>query len=312
VIAKNAQPYQPQDTAVLAQIHNQVFPGNQVRPSSFSRHLNDILTVRGQVWTVSDEHGLVGYAYVTPVPGLEGVLDLQGCTDPAKQRQGFGSYLLSVIIESIMSNGHSQLSHAVDTLSSPAALFLQSRQFVVEHIEWHMLLENPGDYAPVSFPPGFRLATYPLAAAVRNFRKAYDAAFHGLPWFQPYTSDREVTAELAHSTDLLFLLDNERIAAFAWLRMPELGLGEVEPFGLLPAYQGKGLGAKFLTAAIQQLVASEAKRIRIGAWQSNDRAIRLYQQLGFKHINTQIYLAYDTTRSQAFPQDSQTSAKLKA
>jgi mycothiol synthase len=312
VPAKTAQLYHPQDAAVLAQIHNRAFPGNQMRPSSFSRHLNDILTIQGQVWTVSDEHGLVGYAYVTPVPGLVGVLDLQGCIDPAKQRQGYGSHLLSVVIASLMANGRPQLSHAVDTLSSPAALFLQSRQFVVEHIEWHMLLENPGDYAPVSFPPGFRLATYPLAAAVRNFRKTYEAAFHGLPWFQPYTSDREVTAELSAPTDLLFLLDNEKIAGFAWLRMPELDLGEVEPFGLLPAYRGKGLGAKFLTAAIQQLVASGAKRIRIGTWQSNDRAIRLYQQLGFKHINTQTYLAYDTTRSQAFPQDSQTSVKLKA
>jgi mycothiol synthase len=300
VPAKTAQLYHPQDAAVLAQIHNRAFPGNQMRPSSFSRHLNDVLTIQGQVWTVSDEHGLVGYAYVTPVPGLEGVLDLQGGIDPTKQRQGFGSHLLSIIIESLMANGRFQLSHAVASLSSPAARFLQGRQFVVEHIEWHMLLENPNQNASIPFPNEFRLVTYPLAVAVRNFRKTHDAAFHGLPWFQPYTSDREVTAELSDSTNLLFLLDNEKIAGFAWLRMPELDLGEVEPFGLLPAYQGKGLGAKFLAAAIQQLVASGAKRIRIGAWQSNDRAIHLYQQLGFKHVNTQTYLAYDTRQKSGF------------
>jgi ribosomal protein S18 acetylase RimI-like enzyme len=75
--------------------------------------------------------------------------------------------------------------------------------------------------------------------------------------------------------------------------MPEPDLGEIEPFGLLPAYQGRGLGAAFLTAVIHRLVSRGAKHIRIGAWQRNERAIHLYQQLGFTHINTQTYLAYD-------------------
>jgi ribosomal protein S18 acetylase RimI-like enzyme len=114
-----------------------------------------------------------------------------------------------------------------------------------------------------------------------------------LPWYQPYTSAGEVTAELSDPADLLFLLDGEKTAGFAWLRMPEPNVGEIEPFGLLPVYQGQGLGVAFLTAAVQRLAAKGAKQVRIGAWQPNERAIRLYQRLGFKHINTQTYLAYN-------------------
>lgn len=289
----NVRPFQSEDAADLVQIHNKSFPGNQMRPNSFARYLNDVFSVGGWAWTISDGQGLVGYAYVAPVPALESVLDLQGCIDPAKRRRGFGSHLLNAIQNELREIGDYQLSHAVFSLSSPAALFLQSRQFFVEHVEWRLILENPKHLPAVSFPAGFQLETYPIGTAVRAFRKAYDAAFKGLPWYQPYTSTREVMAELVDSDDLIFLLDEEKTAGFAWLRMPELDLGEIEPFGLLPEYQGKGLGAKFLMAAIHQLFARGAERVRIGAWQRNERAIYLYQQLGFKLTTTQTYLAYN-------------------
>lgn len=289
---KNVRPYRPEDAAALVQIHNNSFPAEQMRPVSFSRYIKDILNVEGQVWIITEEDTLAGYAYVSPVPALDNVFDLQGCIAPEKRRRGYGSYLLLAIIDSLKKTGRFQLSHAVHSLSSPAALFLQSHHFVAEHVEWQLLLENPNQLPTTSFPRGFRLETFPLATAVRHFRKAYDAAFRGLPWYQPYTSTREVTADLSDPADLLFLLNDEKVTGFAWLRMPEPDLGEIEPFGLLPGYQGKGLGATFLTAAIQQLVDQGAESIRIGAWQRNERATRLYQQLGFNRTNTQTYLAY--------------------
>ncbi|MFZ0547216.1 MAG: GNAT family N-acetyltransferase [Candidatus Promineifilaceae bacterium] len=292
--AKTVQPYHPKDGDALAWIHNKSFPAERIRPHTFFRYLAEVIDVQGQVWTISDESGPVGYGCVTPVPGLEAIFHLQGCIDPDKRRQGFGTHLLNAILASFMERGKFQLSHAVYSLSSPAARFLLSRQFVVEHIEWQLLLENPGQFSAVSFSPAFRLATYHKAEAVRSFRKLYDAAFRGLPWYQPYTSAEEVTAELPDPANLLFLLDGEKTAGFAWLRMPEPDVGEIEPFGLLPAYRGKGLGVPFLIAAIQQLAAKGAKRVRIGAWQQNERAIRLYQQIGFKHVNTQTYLAYNS------------------
>ncbi len=293
--ARIVRPYRPEDTAALVQIHNKSYPGNQLRlrPNSFSRYLDDILSVGGKVWTVSDSNNPVGYANVAPVPGLEAVLDLQGCIDPNKRRQGFGSYLLDQLIQALKENGRFQLSHAVYSLNSPAALFLQSHHFTIEHIEVQLLLETPAQLSPVSFPTGFHLATYSMATAVKKFRQAYDVVFQGAPWYQPYTSDREITADLDQPADLLFLQEGTETAGFAWLRMPEPELGEIEPFGLLPAYQGKGFGSKFLTAAIHQLVKRGAKRVRIGAWQRNEKAIRLYRQIGFKQINTQTYLAYD-------------------
>jgi mycothiol synthase len=261
--------------------------------NAFSRYLKDVYKARGKAWTVSDISGLVGYGFVAPVPGLESILDLQGCIVPNKRRKGYGSQLLTAIIDSMRKSGRFQLSHAVHSLASPTALFLKSQQFVIEHVEWQLMLDNPGQLTAVLLPPAFNLTTYQTITAVRTFRQVYDAAFDSLPWYQPYTNDSEVTADLESSSDLVFLLDGEKTAGFAWLKMPEPDLGEIEPFGLLPAYQGRGLGMVFLTAVIHRLVSRGAKHIRIGAWQRNERAIHLYQQLGFTHLNTQTYLAYD-------------------
>lgn len=293
VKARTIRAYRPEDAAALVQIHNNSYPANQMRPNAFSRYFNDLHKAGGKGWTILENREPVGYACIAPVPGLEGVLDLQGCIIPTRRRRGLGSRLLEAVIKDLEGNGRYQLSHAVHSLNSPAARFLQHHQFEVEHIEQQLLLEKPDRLDPVSLPPGFQLATYPLEMTVRSFRQAYDAAFQGLPWFQPYTSDEEVTADLETSSDLVFLLDGEKTAGFAWLRMPEQNLGEVEPFGLLPAYQGRGLGAKFLTAVIHRLIPRGAENIRIGAWERNERAIRLYQRLGFKHTNTQSFLAYN-------------------
>lgn len=291
--ARTVRPYQPEDAAGLVKIHNASYPANQMQPFSFGRYLNDALDIGGKIWVISEANNLVGFAFVVPVSGLAGVLDLQGCIEPSKRRQGYGTHLLQAIIDALKDNGPLQLSHGVYNLNSRAAHFLQSQNFFIEHIEVQMMLENPGRLKELSLPPGFRLATFPLAAAVRTFRKSYDDTFRDAPWYQPYTSVKEVTADLDHPTDLLFLLDGDKTAGFAWLRMPKTDLGEIEPFGLLPAYRGQGLGSKFLTAAIHRLAARGSKQVQIGAWQRNERALHLYRRLGFKQTRTQTYLAYN-------------------
>ncbi len=292
---KHVQPYHNDDAELVVKIHNRSYPDKQIQQPAFSQYLNKVINAGGQVWTITDIRELVGYGCVVPISGLDNLLYLRGCIEPSYRRKGYGSFLLKTIIQTLSKNSRFQLSHAVSSLKSPAAHFLQSHQFSVEHVEIQMLLENPTKRPPISLPPGFELMTYELGTAVQKFRQAYDAAFYGLPWYQPYTSDREVTADLENAEDLVFLLDGEKTAGFVWLQKPEVTLGEIEPIGILPDYQGRGLGLKLLSVAIQRLVANGATHIRIGTWQTNERATRLYQRVGFKKIDAQIYLVLDIT-----------------
>lgn len=52
--------------------------------------------------------------------------------------------------------------------------------------------------------------------------------------------------------------------------------------GLLPDYRGQGLGEKLLRATIDAAVKMGMERIELEVYPSNERAIRLYEKLGFR------------------------------
>ena len=56
------------------------------------------------------------------------------------------------------------------------------------------------------------------------------------------------------------------------------GLG----MGLLPDYRGHGLGEKLMRATIDAAVEMGMERIELEVYPSNQRAIRLYERLGFR------------------------------
>jgi len=52
--------------------------------------------------------------------------------------------------------------------------------------------------------------------------------------------------------------------------------------GLLPDYRGRGLGEKLLRATIDAAVKMGIERVELEVYPSNQRAIRLYEKLGFR------------------------------
>jgi RimJ/RimL family protein N-acetyltransferase len=57
------------------------------------------------------------------------------------------------------------------------------------------------------------------------------------------------------------------------------GLG----MGLLPAWRGRGLGARLLDATLRALPELAITRVELEVFESNARAIRLYERGGFAH-----------------------------
>jgi ribosomal protein S18 acetylase RimI-like enzyme len=52
------------------------------------------------------------------------------------------------------------------------------------------------------------------------------------------------------------------------------------------AWQGRGLGRRLMNAALEHPRLAEASRIYLTVWDKNERAIRLYERLGFRVIGT--------------------------
>ena len=53
--------------------------------------------------------------------------------------------------------------------------------------------------------------------------------------------------------------------------------------GLLPAYRGRGLGARLLDEALSGAFAQGLTRIELEVYRSNRAAIALYERRGFAH-----------------------------
>jgi ribosomal protein S18 acetylase RimI-like enzyme len=137
-----------------------------------------------------------------------------------------------------------------------------------------------------------QLQVYGRETAIPLFCRLYEESFSGLPWDQPFTN-AEVATSLNDAKNMLFLtLDGEAIG-FAWVNVDGDGKGLIEPLGIIPAYQYKGFGRVLLFRVIRELVRRGAKRVEIGAWRDNGAAIQLYRSVGFRHIKTFTYLAFN-------------------
>jgi hypothetical protein len=84
------RPYVPSDSSALAQCHNAAFSEEQMTSEAFAQLLEEISVNQGQGWVIEESGLPLGYALATPVPGLDRILDLRGCIDPARHRQGYG------------------------------------------------------------------------------------------------------------------------------------------------------------------------------------------------------------------------------
>lgn len=286
------RPYHSADALDLSQIHSAVFFLDELQPEAFDRRMTKIFRRGGRVWVISAAEKIAGYALADPVPGLDGLYELDGCIAPPLRRQGLGARLLSRIIADAPGNDIHLLTYSVKDLDSLAARFLLSQGFVLEHEEWILSLADLAGLPASVLPPGYVIKSLPYRLAAGLFRRLYEASFRGAAWYQPYSSDAEVRRELASSNDLLFLYAGSTPVGFAWLRWLRVDQVEIEPIGLIPDYQGRGLGRHLLVTGLRQAVRSGARRAQIGVWRTNEKALQLYLSLGFRHTETITYLAY--------------------
>jgi ribosomal protein S18 acetylase RimI-like enzyme len=297
--------YQPADAPVLAHTHNTIYPEQPHTPESFQRRLSHLPQVGGRVWVLegeSQEQGrvVVGYAAVAPIPGLPGLVNLEGFIAPAWQRQGAGSYLLLHLLPDLRQSQVRQVSCSVASLDSPAAHFLHRHGFFVEHEEWEMAL-TPWPLSPSPLPDNnFHWQTYSRSKAIKLFCSLYEQSFGGLPWFQPYSHD-EAAASLKAPEDILFLTHTDIPFGFVWTPLETYGHVEIEPIGVVKEYHGQGLGRLLLLAGVQRLAEQGAPQIRLGVWRENQAAIHLYQSAGFQRQRRLIYLAYNLDQMVTLP-----------
>jgi L-amino acid N-acyltransferase YncA len=121
--------YDPTDNRQLASLHNLVFPERTHTPSSFGEYVAGTRALGGFVWVIEDS-SLAGYGSVTPVPGLAGIAELDGCIAAERRRQGLGSRLLTGILDGLRNTTIRQVTFAVESLAGPCGLVFPETPFL--------------------------------------------------------------------------------------------------------------------------------------------------------------------------------------
>jgi mycothiol synthase len=132
-------------------------------------------------------------------------------------------------------------------------------------------------------PPGFELRMLASADDVAGRVACGRAAFpHSRMTTEKYEAARRTTLYRPGLDSLIFAPDG-RVAAFAlgWLDSATLGL-ELEPVGVAPEFQRRGLGRAACLATIRAARSLGASHGLICAHGNNPAAIGLYQSLGYE------------------------------
>lgn len=285
----------------LHHIHNAIYPDEQVGVDRFTQDVDGLWERGGRAWILRYENRIAGFGSIAPTPGLPGLYQVDGFIAPALRRRGLAKRLLRSMIDDLAGSIVAQLHYPLSSLDSPAGRFFAAQGFYVEHEEQILVLESMDHLSQGRLDHGFTIRTLARSAAIGCFRLLYEQAFAGLPWYQPYESDQEVAADLADAGDLLFLYHDRQPVGFLWLRWPKLDTAEIEPIGLLPQYQARGLGRQLMLAGLDQAVRLGARVVTIGAWRQNTEAIDLYERLGFRESCRRIFVAHDMRPQGALP-----------
>lgn len=61
---------------------------------------------------------------------------------------------------------------------------------------------------------------------------------------------------------------------------------DIQTIGVLPEYEGQGIGTAMLTSMLEEARRRGAREILLEVREDNPRARRLYERFGFEHIHT--------------------------
>jgi ribosomal protein S18 acetylase RimI-like enzyme len=96
-------------------------------------------------------------------------------------------------------------------------------------------------------------------------------------------------SEYARDLDVVAVAPDGTIAAYAMAWVDRANkVSEFEPVGTRPAFQRKGLARAALLEGMKRMKARGAETALVSASGSETGAIRLYESVGFRHVNTEV------------------------
>lgn len=136
--------------------------------------------------------------------------------------------------------------------------------------------------------PGFRMATFRMGIDERAWLEANNATFAGHPENGDLTR-RDLEKRMAQPwfdpDGFLLAWDGDALAGSCWTKVHENGLGEIYIIGVVPEWEGRGLGRALVSIGLDYLTnRRHVHEAMLFVESANERAVGLYQSLGFETV----------------------------
>lgn len=137
---------------------------------------------------------------------------------------------------------------------------------------------------------GFELTTFRMGVDERAWLDANNAAFAGHPE-NGRMSRRDLESRMARSwfdpRGFFLAWEDDRLAGSCWTKIHDDGLGEIYIIGVVPGWEGRGLGKSLVMHGLHYLGNTRhLVRAMLFVESTNERALGLYRDLGFETERT--------------------------
>ena len=138
----------------------------------------------------------------------------------------------------------------------------------------------------VQMPDGFAIRSLAGEADVDGYVTAHRAAFDSTSMTREWRARTLQQPDYVPELDLVAVASNGEIAAFCigWFNSNVNGepCGQIEPLGVAPAHQGKGLGRNILAEQLRRQAAHGAARVLVETDNHREVAVGLYGSAGLR------------------------------
>jgi mycothiol synthase len=162
---------------------------------------------------------------------------------------------------------------------------LERHGYVLDDDYAYVMMSRPLDVAPPpqALPAGFAIRPLAGEGEVDAYVALHRRAFVSMSMTAEWRARTLRTPTYRPALDLVAVAADGRLAGFCvgWLA-PERRAGQIEPLGVDPAFQGRGLGRALLLEMFSRFAALGAEQALVETETTRSPARRVYEAVGFR------------------------------
>lgn len=292
------RPFQIGDLPQIAEIRNESIA---LSPDFYSmtvdrfRQAGDEQGMMSEILVAETSDEVVGYLHVYTDPALlsRGRINLDAIhVHPQHQRKGVGAKLLEEAIARGTEWGGRYLSIAIPARIEASQTFLLSHDFQLVRYFWKMLHTDLASLSDPRFPAGITTRTFIPGQDEGTLTELINACFANNWDFVPFTRqdlERWNAQSDFQPAGCSFALSQGREIGVATTLIDRQRLAQTHEdaarlfeFGVLPEFQGKGIGYQLLLTSAQFARKQGLSKLELVTDGHNHEAKHFYEHAGFQ------------------------------